>query len=185
MRYLKWFSILFSITLFLLCYVHESGKSVFESPVIYKGRTEESPDRTDYGGYILKRQRFFLQQQDNTCGPASLRYLLFSVGRKVTEKEIAEEMKAREQGSSFLDIKRTASKYGLQLTGVKADLEFLHKRSPAIIQLSFGHFVVYLHQSSYGRHVYIFDPLYGYVFIKNRTFRKVWTGYALVTGKDM
>lgn len=121
----------------------------------------------------------FLQASSNTCGPAVLAYLFSYHGQEVLESELIPRIKIGTKGTSMLELKNTALKYGFQAQGVKENYVALMKEPlPVIAYLNESHYVVVNKITS--RSVYLFDPLLGHIEINRNYFERAWNGYLLL-----
>lgn len=172
------FLILLFLTFIIIFLDQDKKKNEHISHVF--GKSDFSPpEKTPYNGFIVRKAGKYRQSLDYTCGPASVVYYLGISGIRVSEDSICEKMGTdKDNGSDMLSIKKVLESHGIFLKAVKGDASVLEK--PGIIQLKFGHFVVFLRKSSYDSNFLVFDPEYGEVFLFEKDFLKNWSGYALV-----
>lgn len=131
------------------------------------------------------------QLYDNTCGLASVRFVLnryYNVN--VTEVELISKVDIKPE-YSFLDLTILSKFLGLKVLGVKITINQLEEiHSPTILHISRlgkGHFVVFLGVNS--QFVQLYDPAWGYINYTRRQFEKYWRhggrfGRALIFLKD-
>lgn len=131
------------------------------------------------------------QLYDNTCGLASVRFVLnkyYNVS--VTEVELISKVDIKPE-YSFLDLTTLSKVLGLNVFGVKITINQLKEiHSPAILhinRLGKGHFVVFLGVNS--QLVQLYDPAWGYINYTRGQFENYWLhngrfGRALIFLKD-
>lgn len=165
------------IYIFFILYINDHD--MIDRDYKYQNIKVPIPEKTDYNGYIISKNTYYLQKYDNTCAAASLRYFLGMKNTYIQEKTIADKMKIKKDGASLLDIKKVAEDYGFNMKGYNLDINEIGDKN-GIVHLKFGHFAVLVRKTSYEDNFLIFDPNYGLVFIDKRNFNKIWSGYILV-----
>lgn len=140
----------------------------------------------------LKSRNVLMQQQEYTCGAASLATLLkFSFDGRITEQQVLEaalaklskeELKDRqENGLSMEDLANGASRLGYAAAVLEVKYEKLRAIAmPVIVRLEkddFKHFVVF--RGELGDRVFLADPLRGNVRKAVCRFLEEWDGKIL------
>ena len=121
----------------------------------------------------------YLQQHNNTCGPAALSYLLSFYGLDVNENEISKHINLTHKGASMLELKRAASIYGFQAKGYEGNFSWLlQQKLPLIAYINDNHYVVI--NKIVDDNLFLFDPGKGHIMTKRNSFEKVWRGHSLV-----
>ena len=121
----------------------------------------------------------FLQQHNNTCGPAALSYLFNHYGLNVDEKDISKHINISRDGTSMLELKRATSIFGFQGKGYESNFAWLKQQNlPLIAYINDNHYVVINKFSK--DNIFMFDPSKGHVIVKHDSFEKVWRGYSLI-----
>jgi len=120
-----------------------------------------------------------LQQSPNTCGPTALAYLLSYLGDPVTERDIAERVTLRPDGTTLRDLRDAATALGYRARGESRTYDGLAASPlPLIAHLTDAHYVVVLGADREG--VRMFDPLEGLVRVDRLQFAQHWSGNVLV-----
>lgn len=105
----------------------------------------------------LKWDLDFRQKQKNTCGPASLRYILSYYGIAVSEEELCQQMEIDEKGTSLLTMAKTLEDYGLKAEGLKVNFTALKElKKPLIAYINQDHYVVIYKTEADS--IFIYDP---------------------------
>ncbi len=130
----------------------------------------------------------FLQQTSYTCGPAALRYLLYSRFKvEVTEEKLAGLMETTPEGTSLAGMMFALEQLGLQGRGSRVNYSMLDKiPKPVIAFINDFHYIVIIKTED--QYVYAFDPNPGYGHMKaaKDNFLKVWDGIILqVTAQEL
>lgn len=131
----------------------------------------------------MVRVPYYEQEREYTCGPASARMVLASVGVKRKEHHVAQVLKTKKQGTYDKAFLRLVKKYKVQCVykryGTLAVLQALQKKGYKII-ISYwyspekvGHYAVL---KKIGRkYVYLLDPWLGPEHKYSLSyFKKVW-----------
>jgi predicted double-glycine peptidase len=143
----------------------------------------------------IKRKNVVIQEQDYSCGTASLSTLLkYYLGKSVDETDIIKtllrinekrgtlEEVIKRRGFSLLDLKLFAEDQGFKATGFRLDFEDLvNLHKPALVPIipeGFKHFVVF--RGSDGERVFLADPSFGNLIESVDQFKKDWYGFTNV-----
>lgn len=131
--------------------------------------------------------KYFKQEQDHTCGPASMRMILSSLSIKKSESSLARLLKtSKSHGTSHLEFPNLAKKLKLShVIGKKdskiKDLKAAIKKDFKIIvcyfskQDKYGHYAVV--KSINSKNIYLLDPDKGPNFkMSLKQFIKNWHG---------
>lgn len=115
------------------------------------------------------------------CGADCLAYLLWLSGYKVPPEEVLGAFNGVDDGVMLLEIRRAASKFGLELTGWRGtDKGIDQLRLPAILSTRNTHFVIVVNSS--GTDYVVIDPPYSVRLVPKRNLVLMWSGYALTPG---
>lgn len=121
----------------------------------------------------------FLQARSNTCGPASLAYLLNLYGFETSEDEISRLVEIKEVGVSMYDLVQAAKRLGLSAWGERQNYPALKRTTkPIIAFINNDHWVVVLDIEN--RFITLFDPALGYIKVRENIFQGVWDGYVML-----
>ena len=121
----------------------------------------------------------FLQAQKNTCGPAVMAYVFSYFGEEVHEAELVRQLPMTERGTSMLNLKNLANKYGFTASGVKESYTALMLEPlPVIAYINDNHYVVV--NKITPDHIYLFDPAIGHIRLHRTDFEQAWNGYLLL-----
>jgi ATP-binding cassette subfamily B protein len=129
----------------------------------------------------VRRRRVPLvaQMELGDCGAACLGMVLAYHGRVVPLEELRVETATDRDGVDAIGILEAARRYGLSARGVAADVDSLaHLPRGSILHWGFDHFVVF--ERAHARGVDIVDPALGRRRVPMDTFRRWFTGVALV-----
>jgi len=113
------------------------------------------------------------------CGLACLAMILGYYGRRVSLSELRTSAGVGRDGTSALDLIRTARSHGMRARAVslqRADLRFL--QLPAIVHWEFDHFLVVARWSR--RYVDVVDPATGRLRLSHDEFDAGFTGVVLL-----
>jgi len=134
------------------------------------------------------------QSLDVSCGSAALATILRAqYGDGVTEEEIirailervAQKDVARRGGFTLLDLKRVAMSMGYTVHGYKLSFDELRELdTPALVPISirgYKHFVVY--RGAVGGRVFLSDPAFGNLVVRDFLFEAMWDDIVLVIGQ--
>lgn len=118
------------------------------------------------------------QSYDNTCGIASMVYILSNhYGRDVSEIELINKIGVKPE-YSFLDLTNLNKELNLNSIGVKISINQLYEiHSPTILylnRLGKKHFVVFLGINS--GVVQLYDPAWGHINYTRGQFDRYWRG---------
>ncbi len=119
-----------------------------------------------------------IQMEAVECGAASLCIVLGFFKRFVPLEELRIECGVSRDGSNALNVKKTAEKYGLKVTAMRADVDELIKQStpPYLIFWRFDHFLIV---EGFGNNlVYLNDPASGPRQISIEEFKSNYSGVA-------
>ena len=145
----------------------------------------------------LRQHNVVLQQQDYSCGTASLATLIhYYFGGDITEAELLQRIIAKKtpdeladlikNGVSMLDLKTVAESLGYDAAGISLTPGDLPKlEGPVIVHLKRiqgQHFLVL--RGVQGDRVFLADPAEGNVRMTLAKFADQWTGAVLILGKD-
>jgi len=120
----------------------------------------------------------FKQAKNNTCGPASLAYLLSYYGFDTTEEEVLEYVTLTRDGITMFDMKKAVEHYNFSAIGYKENYTALQNESlPVIAYINNSHYVVLLKVTP--GMVVMFDPNIGNIAVSRERFISIWNGYLL------
>jgi|GEM_PF-741854 len=126
-----------------------------------------------------------LQSTAYTCGPAALATLLKILGSDNNYYEkITQLVQIVQNGSSLLDLKRSAETLGYQAEGYKKTINELAFSGPVLAHViinDYHHFTVVEGMSD--RYVFLADPTLGQVSMPLEQFKKIWNGVTLKVSK--
>lgn len=125
----------------------------------------------------LKNQNIVKQDQDYSCGSASMATILtYFYNQPTTEKQVIDSIGHQKQMASFKDLANVATKKGFIGRGINADFNALKKlKIPAIVYLvkdGNEHFSVLKTIDS--RRVYLADPSFGNISLTHQQFKQLW-----------
>ncbi len=121
----------------------------------------------------------FLQAASNTCGAASLAFVLSYLGRETREAEVVSMISMTAQGTSMLELKQAAEKLAFSAMGVSENYRALRSEAlPVIAYINDDHYVVITEVDAH--FVQLFDPALGNIRIHRQTFEQAWNGYLLL-----
>ncbi|NNE08938.1 MAG: hypothetical protein HKN20_10305, partial [Gemmatimonadetes bacterium] len=127
-------------------------------------------------GDALDTDRTRLQRADDTCGAASLAYLMELGGACADESAIAREVRLEHGGTNFGLLRDAAERRGYHVSGgrcpASGEAPFPH---PSIAHLKEEHFVVVEYAGA--KRVRLFDPAFGRVEIESNRFAWIASGY--------
>ena len=127
----------------------------------------------------IDQKKEFLQQKNNTCGPAALSYLFSLYGLFVDETTLAKEAKTAGEGTSIKELVDCAKKHGFKAWGEQQDLQgLLESPKPLIAHINNVHFVTV--EKISGDKIILFDPSMGRVRMDLQMFVSMWTGYVVI-----
>ncbi|MDP8932033.1 MAG: peptidase domain-containing ABC transporter [Actinomycetota bacterium] len=113
------------------------------------------------------------------CGATCLAMVLAYHGRQVPLDELREMTSTNRDGVDAAALTQAARRYGLRARGVAADLDELENLpAGSILHWEFTHFVVFEGVGRKGIHVV--DPALGRRRVSLETFRRAYTGVAIV-----
>jgi len=122
----------------------------------------------------------FKQSTEQSCGAASMAYLLTAYGDRVMEEDMTRFLPIKTNGYSFSDLKKFAQSRGFNAIGYQADFEDLPSNGspPVVAHLNNGHFIVVIRQEI--EWVYYFDSAMGLTYhIDKKAFLEKWSGFIL------
>jgi ABC-type bacteriocin/lantibiotic exporter with double-glycine peptidase domain len=126
-----------------------------------------------------RRVPWVSQMEVADCSAACLAMVLAYHGRRVPLDELREVTCTTRDGVDALAITRAARRYGLSARGVAADLDALAHLPPgSVLHWAFSHFVVF--ERVTGKGIDIVDPAVGRRRVAMATFRRAYTGVAIV-----
>lgn len=122
-----------------------------------------------------------LQQRANDCGPAALAHCLRQLGAEAPYPDPDGRVVLTRRGCRLDALAAEAERKGWhprmrRLSVHSQDLSEL--RTPAIVHVKEGHFLVFEGVTGAGR-VVLHDPALGRISHSERTFRRRWTGHVL------
>lgn len=127
---------------------------------------------------MRRRVPWVRQMQLADCGAACLAMVLAYHGKQVPLDELRQMTSTNRDGVDALAITHAAQRYGLNATGVAADLDDLERLPTAtILHWEFAHFVVLERLRRNG--VQIMDPALGRRRLSMEVFRRSYTGVAI------
>ena len=144
----------------------------------------------------IKERGIFMQQEDYSCGAASLATLMhFYFGEQTDESHMLATIKAHfsptdyarieQDGLSFLELETISHKLGFQTASVRLVAAALAKlRGPVIVYLErreYRHFAVF--KGILEDRVFIADPSRGNIRIPLHEFLDEWDGRTFIVGK--
>ncbi len=116
----------------------------------------------------------------NNCGPAALKMIFGAYGIAVTLTEIENAVRSTSEGTSMLSMQQYARSKGLWAQGWKLNLKSLsHASYPVILFVREGHFIV-ADSLSADRTLYVRDPAWGTMALKEEALNDIWQGETLV-----
>ena len=117
---------------------------------------------------------FFYQSSHTDCGATCLRMIAKFYGKNISQDTLVNYTRTGVEGTTLLDIKRTADLLGFHTEAASLCFADLKKvdRKPCVLHWSGNHFVILISIS--GSMIRIADPARGIVFIKEHTFLKHW-----------
>ena len=130
-------------------------------------------------------KNFFIKQDDESdCGACALFWIIKYYDGYVPLEIIKHDTYTTKEGTTFLNIKNAANKYGFAVIG-KNTYTFNDIKNPFIAQIKINDFlyhfvVVYKIHNNY---VYIIDPAKGYCKFSSEEFNKIFTGNILMFEK--
>lgn len=145
---------------------------------------------------LISQKNIFMQQEDYSCGAASLATLMHYYFNEDTDESrmlakvkntfTEEEYKRIENdGLSFLELEKVSADMGYQSASVRLPVDALEKlNGPVIVYLQradYQHFAVL--KGIAGDRVYIADPSRGNIRVSRTHFLKEWDGRTFVLGK--
>jgi ATP-binding cassette subfamily B protein len=127
---------------------------------------------------VRRRVPWVRQMALADCGAACLAMVLAYHGKQVPLDELRQMTSTNRDGVDALAMTQAAQRYGLNPTGVAADLDDLELLPPAtILHWEFTHFVVFERLRRNG--VQIVDPALGRRRLSMEVFRRSYTGVAI------
>src|SRR3989344_9024424 len=123
----------------------------------------------------------FQQGYDGSCGPASLKIALESLGRKKTEKELRKLCRVGKGGIELEDLLKVAKKFKLKgfikkNSDIKEIRNYLRKKYEIIVgwfHESDGHYSVVSHIDK--ENIYLQDPELGHLrAMRIELFKRIW-----------
>lgn len=132
------------------------------------------------GGDFAGTEGVVLQDKRNNCGPAALQMAFEHFGIASTVKEIEEQVKLTERGSSMLALKEMAERRGLNAEGWRLTMgDLLAAAKPCIVFINGDHFALVDSVNNTGE-VFLRDPARGKLRIPMMKFPALWSGETLV-----
>jgi predicted double-glycine peptidase len=123
----------------------------------------------------------FLQQREETCGPAALAWICRHFGVETTEEDMAKLAGTTAAGTSMLRLQRAARTMGLQAEGWQVTLKDLARvPRPCLLFSQPNHFVILVAVRADG--YYIADPAHGPCVWTAAQLERRWKGELLVFG---
>lgn len=132
----------------------------------------------------MKKNYIVIQDGIKECGSACLLSLIRYYGGNISLEKLLELTNTNKQGTNFYDMTNALYEVGMTSTGYKIDnIDELFKIDyPFISQVvidNYMHFVVVY--KMHNNKITIMDPAKGMVSLTKEEFKKIWTGYILVT----
>lgn len=130
-------------------------------------------------------KNFFIKQDDESdCGACALFWIIKYYDGYVPLEIIKHDTYTTKEGTTFLNIKNAATKYGFAVIG-KNTYTFNDIQNPFIAQIKINdylyHFIVVY--KIHNNYVYIMDPAKGYCKFSSEEFNKIFTGNILMFEK--
>lgn len=149
-----------------------------DEPVASLADQAEQDRRQRYGGRKVwrLRNRFSvqIQQSEMDCGPTCLSMIARHYGKRIGIHRLRELAQVGLEGSTLLNLCKTAELIGFQVEGVQSSLKGLAKRQlPAIVHWMGNHYVVVVKVDD--RSVTVADPAVGLLHYSHEDFMKGWT----------
>lgn len=116
------------------------------------------------------------------CGPQSLFWASFSLGRLLNLDTIVSSCRVTEKGCTMLELKRVAERFGLSASGVRIGWRQLRLLDcPAILLVNGQHYLVVDPQPDFGDSVLVYDPDNSDpTWLGQAAIERMWNGEALV-----
>lgn len=145
---------------------------------------------------VISQKNIFMQQEDYSCGAASLATLMhYYFNEDTNESRMLAKVKnsfseeeyqrIESNGLSFLELETVSASMGYQSASVRLPVDALEKLTgPVIVYLQrtdYQHFAVL--KGVAGDRVYIADPSRGNIRVSRTHFLKEWDGRTFVLGK--
>jgi len=130
---------------------------------------------------LSRRRRVPVVRQlaGSDCGAAALTMVLRYHGKEVSLAEVRKALGVSRNGADVASLLRVGRTYGLRARAVRLELEELgHLSTGAILHWEFRHFVVFERQSRAS--IDVVDPSYGRRSVPIKSFRREFTGVAVI-----
>jgi ABC-type bacteriocin/lantibiotic exporter with double-glycine peptidase domain len=131
------------------------------------------------GGRLVDWRDGVAQVHANDCGPAALAHCLRRMGRQVPYPDPHCDVRLGPRGCGFEELVREAGRLGVPARHRRVDTRELDRICvPAVLYLSYGHFVALEEVDRSGR-VIVHDPALGRVEFSPGAVRRLWSGDVL------
>lgn len=132
------------------------------------------------GARFISAHNVVLQSRSNDCGAASLKMILATRGVERSVSDLASDLQLTPQGTSLLNLRRTAAKLGVPARSWFIRREDLTRIPlPAIAFINKNHFVV-IRRFIAPEVLEVDDPALGKLQWPARAFQRFWSGETLV-----
>ncbi len=132
---------------------------------------------------VARRVPYIPQMEATECGAACLAMVLAYYEHHAPLAEVRQQCRTSRDGVTALDIAAAATRYGLDVTPVRLEVdELLSATGPAILHWRLNHFVVFDHAAS--DRVFIVDPAGAPSEVSMEQLREEFSGVALFLEPD-
>lgn len=131
------------------------------------------------GGRLVEAHDGVSQVRANDCGPAALAHCLRRMGREVPYPDPRSSVRLRPRGCGFDELVRESRRLGVPARHRRVPTRDLNGIGvPAVLYLTYGHFVALEEAGASGR-VVVHDPALGRVEFSPGAVRRLWSGDVL------
>jgi len=128
---------------------------------------------------IISDTEMYRQKADNTCGIASLAFILSHLGFNIQEEQLVTHTQIPKEGANLLILSNFTMNFGFQAYGRRSNYAALEKMfKPLIVHINGNHFMVLLEADKHKTICY--DPSDGeYILFRRLDFLMIWDGIVL------